>query len=72
MYNYSYLKKGINHYNCKNYVVFGLGTSKLTRHRYYSQVLYKLKQPHEWDVIFVVVKDDPAFIKVIPSLCELT
>ena len=46
--------------------------SRLTRQRYYSQVLYKLMQPHEWDMIFIVMKDDPAFKKVIPSLCKMT
>ena len=37
------------------------------RQRYYSQVFYKLKQPHEWDVLLVVTKDDPAFQQVIAN-----
>ena len=37
------------------------------RQRYYSHVFYKLKQPHEWDMHFVVTKDDPAFQQVIAA-----
>ena len=50
---------------------FAVGTTKLPRQRYYSQVLYKLKQPHEWDVLLVVTKDDPAFQQVIAAVCKM-
>ena len=41
------------------------GSCISTRQRYYSQVFYKLKTLYsEWDMLFVIVKDDPAFRKV--------
>ena len=36
---------------------------------YYSYVFYKLKQPHEWDMHFVIVKDDPAGLLDV-SICS--
>ena len=46
---------------------FATGARRQRRLRYYSQVIYKPKQFHEWDMFFLIVKDDPAFIKVIQN-----
>ena len=35
------------------------------KQRYYSKVCYKLKGLHEWDMHFLVMKDEPSFRKVI-------
>ena len=43
---------------------FAVGASRHPKQRYYSHVFYKLKQPYEWDMHFVIMKDDPAFQKV--------
>ena len=41
------------------------GSSKPQRQRCYSWVFYKLKAPYsQWDILFVITKDDPAFQKV--------
>ena len=41
------------------------GSEKPPRQRYYSRVFYKLKRPYsEWDMFFVMTKEDPAFQKV--------
>ena len=43
---------------------FAVGTNRHPKQRYYSSVFYKSKHPHEWDIQFVITKDDPAFQKV--------
>ena len=43
---------------------FTAGADKPVKQRYYSQVMYRWKQFHEWDMFFLIVKDDPAFQKV--------
>ena len=49
---------------------FGLFTSTPTRLRCCFKVFYRLKQPEiEWDTIFVIIKDDPAFHKVSSLIC---
>ena len=46
-----------------SYIVAGAKTPP--KQRYFSQVFYKLKQPcSEWDMFFVIIKDDCAFQKV--------
>ena len=42
-----------------------MGANRHPKQRYYSHVFYKLKQPHEWDMHFVIMKEDPAFQKFI-------
>ena len=49
-----------------------VGSCKPPRQRYYSQVFYKLKQPYwEWDMLFVIIKEDLAFQKVNYFLSDI-
>ena len=51
-----------------------MGTSELPSspiQRYYSKVFYKIIQPHEWDMFFIVMKDVPAFRKVYYLLIQM-
>ena len=43
---------------------FAIGSRKRARLQYFSQVVYKVKRLHEWDMLFVIVKNDYAFKKV--------
>ena len=43
---------------------FCIGSRRRPNQRYFSQVVYKLEQCHEWDMFFVITKDDPSFQKV--------
>ena len=43
---------------------FTVGNRRRPKQRYYSRVCYRLKQPREWDMFFLITKDDPAFGKV--------
>ena len=44
---------------------FAVGSHKRPRQRYYSRVFYGLKLPYsEWDVFFVMIKEEPTFQKV--------
>ena len=46
---------------------FAVGANKPVKQLYFSQVMYKSKQFHEWDMFFLIVKNDPAIIKVIQN-----
>ena len=43
---------------------FAIGSRKRAQLQYFSQVIYKVKRLHEWDMLFVIVKNDHAFKKV--------
>ena len=39
--------------------------------RYYSQVFYKSRQFHEWDMFFVIAREAPTSIKVVYLLTRI-
>ena len=67
-YQFKELKNGsftpFSEYELSQFSHFAVGASRHPKQRYYSHVFYKLKQPYEWDMHFVIMKDDPAFQKV--------
>ena len=49
----------------KQFSFFGLGAIRASKQQYCYQVFYKSEQPNiEWEMFFVIIKDDPVFQKV--------